>query len=72
MRFGISNMASRTVTIVTATLLAVMIAINGGLFSITTKDAIAQTRGNMSNYMMGQGGMMGMGPGMNGPAMMGP
>ena len=63
-------MAARTVTVVTATLLAVMI---GGLSFFTTNNAIAQMTDDMPSGMMRPGGMMGMGPGMMGmgPGMMG-
>ena len=61
-------MAARTVTVVTATLLAVMIATSGGLSFFMTNNASAQ----MNDNMMRPGGMMGMGPGMMGPGMMGP
>ncbi|MGB8087241.1 MAG: hypothetical protein WCF07_13220, partial [Nitrososphaeraceae archaeon] len=66
-------MAARTVTVVTATLLAVMIATSGGLSFFTTNNAIAQMTDDMPSGMMRPGGMMGMGPGMMGmgPGMMG-
>ena len=57
-------MASRRVTIVTATLLAVMIAVSGGLSFFTSNYATAQMTGNMTNGIMRPGGMMGMDPGM--------
>ncbi len=64
-------MAARTVTVVTATMLAVMIATSGGLSFFTT-NAIAQMTDDMPSGMMRPGGMMGMGPGMMGmgPGMM--
>ena len=66
-------MAARTVMVVTATLLAVMIATSGGLSFFTTNNAIAQMTDDMPSGMMRPGGMMGMGPGMMGmgPGMMG-
>jgi hypothetical protein len=71
-------MASNTRAIVTATLLAAVIAVGGGLSFLPENSVVAQVAGNMtggvmrSDGMMGMGpGMMGMGPGMMGPGMMG-
>ena len=64
-------MASRTITVFTATLLALVIAISGGSSFFTTNNAIAQMTGNMTNTMMRQGGMMGPGMMGMGPGMMG-
>jgi hypothetical protein len=60
-------MAARKVTVITATLLAMMIATSGGLSFFTTNNANAQMNSNMMRPggMMGPG-MMGMGPGMMG------
>ena len=57
-------MASRTLTVVAATLLAVMIAVSTGLLFFTSNYATAQMTGNMTHGMMRPGGMMGMSPGM--------
>ena len=57
-------MASRTLTVIAATLLAVMIAISTGLLFFTSNYATAQMTGNMTHSMMRPGGMMGMSPGM--------
>ena len=57
-------MASRTLTVIAATLLAVMIAISTGLLFFTGNYATAQMTGNMTHSMMRPGGMMGMSPGM--------
>ena len=57
-------MASRTLTVVSATLLAVMIAISTGLLFFTSNYATAQMTGNMTHGMMRPGGMMGMSAGM--------
>ena len=57
-------MASRTLTVVAATLLAVMIAISTGLLFFTNNYVTAQMTGNMTHGMMSPGGMMGMSPGM--------
>ena len=61
-------MTSRVVAVVTATLLAVMVAFSGGLPFFTTNNVSAQMTGNMGNHMLGQNGMMGMGPRMIGMA----
>jgi hypothetical protein len=64
-------MSSKTLAIVTAMLLTVMIAISGGISSFTTNNATAQMTGNMTSDMMRQGGMMGQGMGMMDGRMMG-
>ena len=56
-------MASGRVTIVTAILLAVMIAVSGGV-SFHDNYATAQITGNMTNNIVRPGGMMGVNPGM--------
>src|SRR5512145_992482 len=67
-------MASNTTATVTATLLAVIIAMGGGLSFLPANNIVAQMAGNMTGGgTMRPDGMMGMGPGMmgNGPGMMG-
>jgi hypothetical protein len=64
-------MASNTRAIVTAILLAAVIAVGGGLSFLPADTVVAQVADNMTGGVMRSDGMMGMGPGMgNQSAMM--
>lgn len=64
MRFVFYAIASNTTAIVPATLLAVAIAMGGGLSFLPANNILAQMTGNMTGGTMCPDGMMGMGPGM--------